>query len=82
MPAVGDEDERAKDLAEAAVATAMDEDENEDEEEDGVMVKGGELTPENSSDNGFFDGLLDGFSSIESFCLRDVLGSPIGFDGL
>ncbi|KAB1225027.1 Protein SENSITIVE TO PROTON RHIZOTOXICITY 1 [Morella rubra] len=77
MPAVGDEEERAKGLADET-ATAME----EDEDEDVVMLKGAEIASGNSYDNGFFDGLLDGFGSIENLCFQDVLGSFNGFDGL
>ncbi|XP_018834494.1 protein SENSITIVE TO PROTON RHIZOTOXICITY 1-like [Juglans regia] len=83
MPAVGDEDERAKDLAADAAAlttrtTAME----EDEDEVVVITKGaGELAPANSLENGLFEGLLGGFGSIESFCFQDVLCSPNGFHG-
>ncbi|CAK9162426.1 unnamed protein product [Ilex paraguariensis] len=53
--------------------------EDEEEEED-PMMNGMEL----DSDNGFFEGLLEGFGSIEDYCLQDVLGSPNsnGMDGI
>ncbi|KAK9272605.1 hypothetical protein L1049_002979 [Liquidambar formosana] len=69
MPAVADEDEKSKGVV------AMEEDE---EEETVVKERERELGP-NCSDNAFFEGLLDGFASFESYCLHDVLGSsPAG----
>ncbi|KAF2293045.1 hypothetical protein GH714_035666 [Hevea brasiliensis] len=66
MPAVvGEDDNRAK-----GGVIAMEEDEQEE-----VLVKEGELLG-NCADNGFFEGLLDGFASIEGYNLEDVLGSP------
>ncbi|KAJ9170356.1 hypothetical protein P3X46_018470 [Hevea brasiliensis] len=66
MPAVvGEDDNRAK-----GGVVAMEEDEQEE-----VLVKEGELLG-NCADNGFFEGLLDGFASIEGYNLEDVLGSP------
>ncbi|XVE83130.1 hypothetical protein DITRI_Ditri16bG0062700 [Diplodiscus trichospermus] len=44
---------------------AMEEDEEKQEE---LMEREGSL------DDGFFDGLLDGFGSVENYCLQDVLG--------
>ncbi|KAK3031639.1 hypothetical protein RJ639_037387 [Escallonia herrerae] len=70
MPAVVGEDEKAK----GAVLMV------EDEENEDRVVKGVELG-RSSSDNGFFEGLLDGFGSIEDFCLQDVLDSPNGVLG-
>ncbi|KAF2284037.1 hypothetical protein GH714_018407 [Hevea brasiliensis] len=62
MPAVvGEEDDRAK----GGVA-AMEGDEE--------VLEEGELLG-NCTDNGFFEGLLDGFASIEGYNLEDVLGS-------
>jgi hypothetical protein len=77
MPAVGDgdEDERPTDPP-APVAMEV-----EDDDEDVGVVKGVESAAASSSDNGFFDGIFDGFGSIESYAFQDVLGSPIGFDG-
>ncbi|KAJ9170357.1 hypothetical protein P3X46_018471 [Hevea brasiliensis] len=66
MPAVvGEDDNRAK-----GGVVAMGED-----EEGEVPVKEGELLG-NCADNGFIEGLLDGFASIEGYNLEDVLGSP------
>lgn len=75
MPAVWDEDERP---TEPSVPAAM---EVEDEDEDVGVANEPELAAASSSDNGFFDGIFDGFGSIESYGFQDVLGSPIGFDG-
>ncbi|XP_062148367.1 protein SENSITIVE TO PROTON RHIZOTOXICITY 1-like [Alnus glutinosa] len=75
MPAVWDEDERP---TEPPAPAAM---EVEDEDEDVGVANEAELAAASSSDNGFFDGIFDGFGSIESYGFQDVLGSPIGFDG-
>ncbi|GMY11372.1 protein SENSITIVE TO PROTON RHIZOTOXICITY 1-like [Fagus crenata] len=72
MPAVGGDDdvECPKNAAESSAAvTAMEED-----EEEFVIAGGGG----GGSDNGLlFEGLLDGFGSIDSYyCFQDMLGSP------
>ncbi|KAI8030561.1 Protein SENSITIVE TO PROTON RHIZOTOXICITY 1 [Camellia lanceoleosa] len=72
MPAVVEEDEKPKEASAAAAAMVED-----DEEDDDRMVKEAE-TGANCGDNGFFDGLLDGFDSIEDYCFQDVLESPNG----
>ncbi|GAV84675.1 zf-C2H2 domain-containing protein/zf-C2H2_4 domain-containing protein, partial [Cephalotus follicularis] len=66
MPAV---EEEVKDEV-----VPMEEDEDEDEEEH-ISVKGGGGDVASLDDGLFFDGLLDGFGSTESYCLQDVLGS-------
>ncbi|KAA8530844.1 hypothetical protein F0562_005532 [Nyssa sinensis] len=66
MPAIVEEDEKSK-------GTAM----VEDEEDEDLMMKEAE-SGANCSDNGFFDGLLEGFGSIDNYYLPDVLGSPNG----
>ncbi|XP_057501482.1 protein SENSITIVE TO PROTON RHIZOTOXICITY 1-like [Actinidia eriantha] len=73
MPAVavGEEEEKAKAVNAPVIV--------EDDDEDESQMKEAE-TGMNSSDNGFFEGLFDGFSAIEGYCLQDVLdlGSPNG----
>ncbi|XP_057501616.1 protein SENSITIVE TO PROTON RHIZOTOXICITY 1-like [Actinidia eriantha] len=72
MPAVavGEEEEKAKAVNVPMIVEDDDEDKNRMEAETGV----------NSSDNGFLEGLFDGFGVIEGYCLQDLLdlGSPNG----
>lgn len=66
MPAVvGEDDDRAK-----SDVAAMEADENGE----GIIEEGDQLLG-NSVDNGLFEGLLDGFASIEGYNLEDVLES-------
>lgn len=48
----------------------------EDDEEDDLNPPGKEMGMEMDVDNGFFDGLLDGFGSIDNYCFQDLLSSP------
>ncbi|XP_022751088.1 protein SENSITIVE TO PROTON RHIZOTOXICITY 1-like [Durio zibethinus] len=66
MPAVVEEEEEDRKLK---GVVAMEEDEEKQEE---LMEKEGCL------EDGFFDGLLDGFGSFENYCLQDVLGPSHG----
>ncbi|KAK6923773.1 Zinc finger C2H2-type [Dillenia turbinata] len=63
MPSVVEEtDEKSKGVV------GMDEDDDE-----------GRINPKtNSSDNTFFDRLIEGFDSLDSYSLKDMLGSPTG----
>lgn len=71
MPAVAEEDERER--AKAVEVAAMEEDEDEE-----MVVKGGEF----SISNGFFEGIFDGFGSIDqSFCFQDVLALDAEMEG-
>ncbi|KAH7851068.1 hypothetical protein Vadar_006922 [Vaccinium darrowii] len=65
MPAVVEDEGKGA----VAVAAAAVEDEDDDDQMREVEI----------GENGFFEGLLDGFDSIEGYCLQDVLGSPNGF---
>lgn len=65
MPAVVEEE--GKGVA-AVAAVVVEEDEDDDDQRREVET----------GENGFFDGLLDGFDSIEGYCLQEVLGSPYG----
>ncbi|KAI3414444.1 C2H2-type domain-containing protein [Psidium guajava] len=71
MPAVAaDDEEKASDVV------AMEDDEDED-----AMVKDEELAS-NSVDSSFFEGLLDGFGSLDSYSFQDVLnGMANGMQG-
>lgn len=72
MPAVMAAEEEKGD------AIAMEEDDDEGEGESGIgLTKGVELGANCSLGDGF-EGLFDGFGSIESYCLQDVLESPNG----
>ncbi|CAK7334679.1 unnamed protein product [Dovyalis caffra] len=76
MPAVVGEEEESK-AKEVAVggAAAMEEDEEEE-----LAVKVDDLSG-GCNDNEFFEGLLDGFGSMEGYSLQDVMGSPFsGFE--
>ncbi|PSS36688.1 Protein SENSITIVE TO PROTON RHIZOTOXICITY like [Actinidia chinensis var. chinensis] len=72
MPAVavGEEEEKAKAVNAPVIVEDDDEDKDRMEAETGA----------NSSDNGFLEGLFDGFGVIEGYCLQDLLdlGSPNG----
>ncbi|XAR73402.1 hypothetical protein NMG60_11007359 [Bertholletia excelsa] len=72
MPAVV-EDEKSRGTEVAAGAVAED-----DEEDECQMVKEADAAA-NSADSGFLDNLLDGFGSIEGYCLQDILESPYSF---
>ncbi|OWM82218.1 protein SENSITIVE TO PROTON RHIZOTOXICITY 1-like [Punica granatum] len=61
MPAVADDDDKRNE------ATAVEEEEDED-----MLLKDEELT-RNSLDDGIFKRLLDGFGSVDFYCLRDIL---------
>ncbi|XP_057970625.1 protein SENSITIVE TO PROTON RHIZOTOXICITY 1-like [Malania oleifera] len=61
MPAVAEEDEKMK--------------EDEEEEEEDQPAKEAESAA-NCSDDGFFEGLLEKFGTIDNYCLQDILGSP------
>ncbi|XWS44943.1 hypothetical protein CRYUN_Cryun15aG0093500 [Craigia yunnanensis] len=65
MPAVVEEEKDRK----LKGVVAMEEDEEKQEE---LMEREGCL------EDGFFDGLLDGFGSFENYCLQDVLGPSHG----
>ena len=65
MPAVVEEEEDRK--LKGVVAKEEDEEKQED-----LMESEGFL------EDGFFDGLLDGFGSSENYCLQDVLGLSLG----
>lgn len=80
MPAMAAEVEEEKGNATGVadeVVMVDDDDEEEEDEEDliGKEAERGDVC----LDNGFFDGFLDGFGSIEGYCLQDVLQSPTGF---
>ncbi|XP_059624255.1 protein SENSITIVE TO PROTON RHIZOTOXICITY 1-like [Cornus florida] len=77
MPAVvpDEEEEKAAAAADAAAAAAA---AAAEDEEGGV--KGMELGA-NSIDNGFFEGLIEGFGSIENYFLQDELGFSNGGGG-
>ncbi|KAJ6916980.1 protein SENSITIVE TO PROTON RHIZOTOXICITY 1-like [Populus alba x Populus x berolinensis] len=75
MPAVVGEEEDSK-AKEVGGGGAVDMEEDEEEES---VVKGDNLSGD-CNDNGFFEGLLDGFCSMEGYSLQDVLGSP--FSGI
>ncbi|KAJ8769545.1 hypothetical protein K2173_005148 [Erythroxylum novogranatense] len=69
MPAVEEEEEEGK-----AAAAPMEEDDGGQEP---AAVKNDELKmSRNCTDNGFFEGLLDEFGSVDGYSFRDVLGSP------
>ncbi|KAL5753494.1 hypothetical protein ACOSP7_021714 [Xanthoceras sorbifolium] len=59
-----------------------DDDDEKEEEEVCIAKESGNQKEkennENGSDDGFFQGLLDEFGSIENYCLASVLGSPNG----
>ncbi|KAI3462077.1 hypothetical protein Pfo_018740 [Paulownia fortunei] len=73
MPAVMDEGEEEKGKS---VAAAMVVDDDEEDEEINVNDMSVELKGGLESNNGFFEGLLDGFDSIENYCFQDVMNSP------
>lgn len=52
----------------------------EDDEDEDRTVQETEMLGVNCMDNGFFEGLLEGFGSVDSYCLNDVLGSPFELD--
>ncbi|GFY94035.1 C2H2 and C2HC zinc fingers superfamily protein [Actinidia rufa] len=60
----GEEEEKAKAVNVPVIV--------EDDDEDEYQMKEAE-TGMNSSDNGFFEGLFDGFGAIEGYSLQDVL---------
>lgn len=71
MPAVMEDDEKGKCIN----STVEDEDDDEDR-----IVKDVELAQlvANFPENGFFDGLFEGFGSMENFDLQGLLDSPNG----
>ncbi|KAJ6677961.1 PROTEIN SENSITIVE TO PROTON RHIZOTOXICITY 1 [Salix viminalis] len=75
MPAVVVEEEESK-AKEVRVGGALAMEEDEEEE---LVVKGDNLGGD-CNDNEVFEGLLDGFGSMEGYSLQDVLGSP--FSGI
>uniref|UniRef100_A0A6M2E7K0 C2H2-type domain-containing protein n=1 Tax=Populus davidiana TaxID=266767 RepID=A0A6M2E7K0_9ROSI len=75
MPAVVGEEEDSK-AKEVGGGGAVDMEEDEEEES---LVKGDNLSGD-CNDNEFFEGLLDGFCSMEGYSLQDVLASP--FSGI
>lgn len=68
MPAV--EEEEAGEKGKETVVMV------EDDEEEDLNPPGKEMGMEMDVDNGFFDGLLDGFGSIDNYCFQDLLSSP------
>ncbi|KAJ4715760.1 protein SENSITIVE TO PROTON RHIZOTOXICITY 1-like [Melia azedarach] len=52
-----------------------DDDEEEEENQERKSIKGNDY----GTENGIFEGLLDGFGSIENFSLQDVLGNDFGY---
>lgn len=80
MPAMAAEVEEEKGNATgvADVVVIVDDDDEEEEDEEDLIGREAERG-DVCLDNGFFDGFLDGFGSIEGYCLQDVLQSPTGF---
>ncbi|CAI9109472.1 OLC1v1009294C1 [Oldenlandia corymbosa var. corymbosa] len=71
MPAVAEEEggEKGKGVV---VTVEVDDDDDEDSH---PAVKETDMEMEMDVDNGFFDGLLDGFGSMESYSFQDLLSS-------
>lgn len=76
MPLMAAEEEEKGNATGAVDEAVMMED--DDDEDDDLIVKEAERGNP-CLDSGFFDGLLDGFGSIEGYCFQDVLQSPTGF---
>ncbi|KAL6993154.1 hypothetical protein U1Q18_011272 [Sarracenia purpurea var. burkii] len=74
MPAVADDDEKAKGAATTEAETAMIAENEEDED----RMKEAETGPNIADDNWFSEGLLDVFGPIDGYCLQDLLESPTG----
>lgn len=80
MPAMAAEVEEEKGNATGvADEVVMVDDDDEEEEDDEDLIRKEAERGDVCLDNGFFDGFLDGFGSIEGYCLQDVLQSPTGF---
>lgn len=76
MPAVLDEADEGKEKAVAAMV--------EDEEDEEINVKNVEMAMNGGSNNinNIFDGILDGFDSIDNYWFQDVLNSPKAINNL
>lgn len=76
MPAVLDEADEGKEKAVAAMV--------EDEEDEEINAKNVEMAMNGGSNNinNIFDGILDGFDSIDNYWFQDVLNSPKAINNL
>ncbi|XP_011097563.1 protein SENSITIVE TO PROTON RHIZOTOXICITY 1-like [Sesamum indicum] len=73
MPAVVDDGKEEKGKSMAAVMVV---DDDEEEEEMNVKGVGVGMTCGLESNNGLFEGPMDGFGLIDNYCFEDVLNSP------